>query len=112
MKIGDQMDVEFFKKGHRPWEDMQEFVNALRKNMISWCWGAEKFTKMNDFCLRFSVNGHLLKGLVYLVVNASDTFDVYYTSKQGKIVDISTDVYLDQIVEVIDNKVETDRNAA
>jgi hypothetical protein len=107
MMVGEKIDCSTFLKGYRPFEDMQGLVNAMRKNTIVWCWAADKFTKMNDFCLRFAVNGHLHKGHVYVVVNSADLFDLFITSNRGKIKTIINDVYLGDLIDTIDNNVET-----
>lgn len=61
---------------------------------------------MNDCCLRFRVNGHHHKGHVYLAVNGSDLFDIYLTSVRGNVKTVITDVFIDCLVDVIDNEVE------
>lgn len=104
--IGEKIDVNKFKSGHRQWDDMTEFVNALRRNMITWSWGASAWTKMNDYCLRFAVNGHHHKGHVYVTVNGGDLFDIYLTNKLGTIKKVINDVYLEDFIDTVDNNVE------
>jgi len=106
MKINDTIDFQSFTKTHRQFHSMQELVNALRITPAVWSWGAHDWTKMNKSCLRFKVQGHHHKGYVYLVVNGADLFDVYLTTSQGTIKHIMTDVYYDDLISVIDLKVE------
>lgn len=106
MKVGDKIleHLDEFKKG-REW-DQVELVNHLRRNQIAWCWGPQAWTKMNDFALRFKVNGYLHQGHVYVSVNASDLFVVTITTIRGKILSITEDVYIESLVSTIDSLVE------
>lgn len=104
--IGEKIDVNKFKSGYRPWDNMTGFVNAIRPNPIVWSWGASAWTKMNDYCLRFAVNGHHHKGHVYVVVNGADLFDIYLTNNAGTIKAVMTDIYLEDFLDTVDNKVE------
>ena len=108
MKVGEKIDFQSFTKTHREFYSMQELVNAILVNHIEkvWSWGAHAWTKMNDYCLRFMVHGHHHHGHVYLVVNGGDLFDVYLTTSRGKIKDIMTDIFIEDLVDVIDRKVE------
>jgi hypothetical protein len=106
MKVGDNIleHLDEFKKG-REW-DQTELVNAIRGLQVVWCWGPQAWTTMNKFALRFKVNGYLHKGHVYLSVNASDLFDVTLTTMRGKIISITTDIYVSELVSTIDGLVE------
>lgn len=107
MKAGDKIDHNNFNENTcREWHDMQEFVNAIRPLAKVWSWGARAWTKMNAYCLRFTVSGHHHKGHVYIVVNGRDEFVIYLTSNRGKIKLVIEGIYLDNIIEVIDDKVE------
>lgn len=107
MKIGDKITdhLNDFEQG-REWHEQTEFVNAIRRNPIVWSWGATAWTTMGKYALRFKVNGYLHKGHVYLSVNASDLFVVTLTTIRGKITNIIDDVYIDNIIDVIDGVVE------
>jgi hypothetical protein len=57
--------------------------------------------------LSFQVNGFKHKGKVYIQYSeAQDLFDVYLLDENDKIVDTINMVYFDQLVEVIDERVE------
>jgi hypothetical protein len=91
---------------HRSFDDMEGLVGVLRRHQTVWSWGAHAWTKMNDYCLRFKVQGHHHYGHIYLVVNGRDLFDIYLTSLRGTVREHIEDVYLDSLIEVIDDKVE------
>lgn len=55
---------------------------------------------------RFTVSGHHHKGHVHIVLNFMDTFDIYYTSNRGTIRKKTEGVYIDQLIEILDNKIE------
>lgn len=101
----------------RPFPEAREFALALQKNYIAWSWGLRTFRILVDsmdkkepmpMALRFRVSGRKHKGYVYMVVNGLDYFNVYYTTLQDKIKYIDTDIDLENIIDVIDNRVETD----
>jgi hypothetical protein len=71
-----------------------------------WSWGPHNFVNVKDRGLRFNVNGHHHKGHVYLFVNGADLFDIYLTSTHGNIKEKIGDVYLDDLFEVLDKKIE------
>ena len=106
MKIGQKIDHNSFTKTHREFYSQQELVNAIRRNAKVWSWGAHAWTKMNEYCLRFMVQGHHHRGHVYIVVNGSDLFDIYLTTSRGTIKHIMNDVFVEDLVRTIDEKVE------
>lgn len=106
MKVGQKIDHASFTKTHREFYSMQELVNTIQRLAAVWSWGAHAWTKMNSHCLRFMVQGHHHKGHVYIVVNGDDLFDIYLTTSRGTIKHIMTDIYVDMLIETIDEKVE------
>ena len=73
----------------------------------AWSWGFDKGTSvLPDLVYRFTVNGHLHKGYVYITLAWSDTFSIFYTDKSNTIVKISDMVYVDELVDTIDRDVE------
>ncbi len=77
---------------------------------IIWSWGAVIFhhTEYKEMAaLRFEVNGFIHKGDVVVAYNGgSDVFEVYCLGENDIVVSSNDDVYLDQLVEVIDSMVE------
>jgi len=106
MKVGEVINCNNFETGQRPFDDMNDFVNAIRRNSILWSWGSHAWTKMNEYCLRFMVNGHHHKGHVYLVVNSSDLFDAYLTTSKGTIKSIEKDIHIEDFIDRLDVKIE------
>jgi len=105
-EVGQKIDFNSFKKTHCEFYTMQELTNELRRNHKVWSWGTQAWMRMNSHCLRFKVNGHHHKGHVYLVVNGSDYFDIYFTTTHGTIKQIKTDVDISSLVDEIDFRVE------
>ena len=104
MKIGDSIDKVTL--GDRPF-DVSELFNALKGGgRIIWSWGAHAWTAHKDKWLRFKANGHHHKGHVYITLAFDDTFTIYYTTTRGTIKGIDTNVYIDVLIETIDNKIE------
>lgn len=90
--------------------DPTDLMFLLKSNpAIFWSWGASKFTidnKKDTRIFRMQVNGNLHKGLVFIVLNGLDLFDVYLTKKDGTIIEIGKDLYFDMLVDWIDKKIE------
>lgn len=96
-----------------------EIIKSMRQMNISevltyfklhnyrfWSWGPQAFTNINDRGLRFKVSGHHHKGHVYLFVNGSDLFDIYLTSLQGSIKETIKDVFIEDLFDILDGKIE------
>lgn len=87
--------------------EMAQYIMSILKAklMVVWSWGFNSPMAIPNG-LRFKVQGFKFRGVVEVVYNESkDLFEVSFI-KRGKVVDIITDVYLDMLVDVIDNKVE------
>jgi len=104
-----KIDIFEIVKGCRT-INLNELISLLQMNQsIFWSWGAHAFTvdnKKDPKMFRMKVNGHHHKGHVYIFVNGMDLFDVYLTTTKGNIVKKFTDIYFDQLVEMIDNAIE------
>lgn len=109
-QVGEQIQIEQITKQCRSL-DVRELMRLLMADInMFWSWGVMK-TKVvdntaNPRMLRLTVNGRHHKGHVYIFVNGMDLFDVYLTSRQGKIKDIQTDLYFDDLADWIDVKIE------
>ena len=90
----------------REFYGMEVFVDMIIGNPIVMSWGAERWTRNKNWWLGFKVNGHHHKGFVYMFVNASDLFTVVLTTTDNVIVDVLNDIYLENVIDVIDRKVE------
>lgn len=97
---------EFKTKGYREFYSMQEFVDAISHTTRVMSWGAEKWTKMNNYLLRFKVNAHRHKGHIYVAVNFLDLFDVWLTDTKGNIVKTFDNVYLEDFIRIVDDQIE------
>jgi hypothetical protein len=73
---------------------------------LFWSWGATNFSNYKDKAFKFKVNGHYHKGCVYIVLNGLDLFDVYLTSTKGVIKETINDVYIDQLFNLLDERIE------
>jgi len=99
---------KFTIKDHacRNFDDMKEFLNAIGRTLTVISWGAHAWTNIQNKALKFKVQGHHFKGWVILTVNGSDLFDIYYVNRKLEILDSVTDIYLEDLIDVIDIKVE------
>lgn len=88
--------------------DISEIHNYIASNVLkcmSWAFRSAKIMKKN-LAYRFTVSGRHHTGHVYIVLNFMDTFDIYYTSNRGTIKKISNDVYIDQLIDILDKEIE------
>lgn len=85
---------------------MQDLVSVWSGSMIVWSWGAHEFTKVNSSFLSFKVMGRKFKGTVYLAVNGLDLFEIYFCNSDNMIIDERLDVFIDDLIPVIDSRVE------
>lgn len=106
LAVNNQIDVELFLKGHREFYSMQEFVSAIGRTYKVMSWAARSWTRMNKFCLRFYVSAMHHTGHIYVVVNGADLFDVYITTNRGRIKEVLNDVYLEDFIGILDEKIE------
>tara|TARA_R100001244_G_scaffold122613_1_gene92257 strand:- start:349 stop:666 length:318 start_codon:yes stop_codon:yes gene_type:complete len=86
----------------------KETYDLLKMNrQYLMCWAARDFVNMLDKALRFKVSGYLHKGLVYVTLNGGDLYDVHLVSTHGNLKETKTDIYFDDLSEMIDKMVET-----
>ena len=71
--------------------------------MVMFSWGPHNFKRVpNDKGLSFSVDGFKFQGCVKVIYNeGTDLFEIHFDDGR-----IEEDVYLDQLVDVIDNAIE------
>lgn len=82
-------------------------LSVLKSNLnIFWSWGSHKFVAIENG-LRFNVNGFIHKGFVEIIYNeGSDLFDIKLLTNQLKEVEFIEGVYVDELIDVIDDTVE------
>jgi hypothetical protein len=71
-----------------------------------WSWGSTKYSNVSDKGLFFKVNGNHHKGYVLITLDWSDTFDVHIINTKNRVIDTFTGVYIDQLFDVIDERIE------
>ena len=94
-----------FEIGVREW-DLNELFNHIKRLQKVWSWGAHNWRTIGQKALRFTVQGRLFRGHVYISLAANDTFTIYYTTNRGTIKEITTDIYIDMLIDTIDKYVE------
>lgn len=91
---------------------MAEYIMVILKSrlQIMWSWGCCKFMALNEG-LMWHVQGYLLNGWVKVLYNCgTDAFDVYFLNNKKELVKKVEEVYLDNLVDVIDWNVEKDNS--
>ena len=89
---------------------MAEYIMVILKSrlQIMWSWGCRSFVALNDG-LMWHVQGYLLNGWVKVLYNeGTDAFDVFFLNNSKELVKKVEEVYLDNLVDVIDYNVEKD----
>jgi hypothetical protein len=88
-------------------QDVNETLRLLRTGGLKFfSWGGQAWMNLYNKFLRFKVNGHHHKGHVYISVNGSDLYNIYLTSTRGTVKEVIEDIYFEDLVDVIDNKIE------
>jgi hypothetical protein len=103
--VGQVLDI---KKAVCREFDTKEIIDYLAgTGYIRMSWAFEKPEAIvKKKAIRFLVSGHHHKGYVYIVLGFMDTFDIYYTDKLNVIVKISNDVYIMDLVDILDTAIE------
>lgn len=87
--------------------EMAKYIMQILRSqlMIMWSWGFNSPVAVKNG-LRFKVQGFKFRGVVEVVYNeGSDLFDVSFV-KADKVIKTIEGVYIDTLVETIDNYVE------
>jgi hypothetical protein len=85
-------------------------LNVKRHKVM--CWGIPKYNNFKDGMLLFEVTGLKFQGWVVITLSWMDTYTVrYYNFSMDKeILEMDTDVYCDDLTDIIDAKIEHDEN--
>jgi hypothetical protein len=88
--------------------DLSETMKVLTHNQpIFWSWGTSKRYNLDNRGLLLKVNAKYHKSYVLITLNGNDTYCVDIISSQGNILKNYSEVYFDQLTEVIDSRIET-----
>jgi hypothetical protein len=106
IKVGEKINIE--NLGQRSFD-----INELHQTIIKYggykrmSWGYNKpVIVKTDMVFRFSVNGYHHKGHVYIELDFMDTFNIVYTSTHGTVKKVRSDVYIDQLIDILDTDIE------
>ena len=88
--------------------DVNETLSQLRHfgGIEFWSWGANKFVNCAHKALQFRVTGLKHKGNVFIALNAADLYDVVLTTSHGTVKCIMTDIYFDELFNLMHKKIE------
>ena len=87
--------------------ETSETLKVLTHNkMVYWSWGVSQLFNCNNKGLLMKVNGNHHKQYVLITLAWDDTYKVDYLNRNLKVIDTQTDVYFDQLMEMIDNRIE------
>ena len=107
------MNFETYKtiKGLQKMEfNTKETMLVLTHNItIFWCWGVTKQYNLDNKGLCLKVSGHFHKGYVIITLDWDDTYIITFISTWGKIKKSVDMVYFDDLVDIIDLHIETEK---
>lgn len=87
--------------------DTSETLKVLTHNKtIYWSWGVSKLFNCDNKGLFLKVNGHHHKQYVLITLSWDDTYKVDYLNRNFNVIDTQENLYFDQLVEFIDNRIE------
>ena len=106
-KVGNKIDTKEFVRTCKFFSIEQLHEQILRTGAIVMSWGFRNPVIMEkDQVYRFTVSGHHHKGHVYIVLDALDLFDIYYTSNRGTIKKVREGIYVDELINILDKDIE------
>lgn len=107
-KIGDVLDINQAVYGCREYDIQEIFRLIKRSGYIYMSWGMRSAViEVENKSLRFRVNGHHHKGTVHIVLDFMDTFTIYYTTLiKNEIVKIKEGIYIEDLINTLDNDIE------
>ncbi len=87
--------------------NVKETLDVLKHQKLKMMsWGSRDFKNIENKGLIFKVSGHLHKGYVLVSLSYNDTFTVSLLNIRGRVIETITDVYVDSLTDLIDEKVE------
>lgn len=87
--------------------DMNGLISLFNAdNQIIWSWGAHDFKNFENKCFRFTVQGRHHNGRVYIFLHSRNLFEIYLTDVKDKIKEVIEGVYIDEIIKLLDKKIE------
>ena len=87
--------------------NMSETMRVLTHNPnIYYSWGVSGKWNIQNKGLLLRVNGNHHKGDVLITLGWDDTYTVHIMSNRGRVISSHRMVYFDQLVEIIDCKIE------
>ena len=89
---------------------MAEYIMIILKSRIQivWSWGSTKYVALYNG-LMWHVEGYLHRGWLKVLYNeGTDAFDVYFLTNKKELVKKVEEVYIDNLIDVIDYHVEND----
>lgn len=90
--------------------DAPELVKAMKKSEKCMSWGVHNFVLYNSKVLTFQVNGFLFCGYVFISVNGKDLLNITLSNHFGNIKAAESDIYIDNLIDVLDRKIEFSGN--
>lgn len=104
--VGEKIDIQEIIRTSRDFSCKQFIDFFQRHGRPFWCWGSTAWTDLRGRGMRFAVTGLKHRGHVYIRCNGADTLDVYLTTLKGTIKDTIEGVYIDQVFELMHEKIE------
>ena len=69
-------------------------------------WGPNAFTRVGKKALRFKVQGHHHKGLVYICVSGADEYEYILTTVSGNVKKVQCNIYFEDLFDLLDADIE------
>lgn len=85
----------------------QDTLRILQHNkIIFYTWGVSKMMNLQNKGLIIKVSGNHHKGWVLITLGWEDLYKVFILSNKGDVLDKYDGIFFDDLVEVIDNRIE------
>ena len=104
--VGEILNPETIGQRSFDINDLHKVITRANKIwLMSWAF-RNPLIIVSDYVYRFRVSGHHHKGYVYIILGWDDTFTIYYTTLKNKVKKIAEMVYIDVLMETLDNDIE------
>lgn len=102
---------ELFKKVAECNFNVAETIQVLHSRKL-WLmsWGARTFQNYDNKALSFRVSGRHFNGNIIITLSFDDTYSVTFASTQWNEKEKFTNIYVDELTEFLDCKIERTKN--
>lgn len=106
MNIQEKLNELTTTLGQREF-NLQQTMGVLSYDINTyWSWGVSQRVNFQNKGLGLKVSGNHHKGWVLITLSYMDTYSVHIVSNKGEVLNTYDDVYVNELVDIIDGRIE------